>query len=279
MTRSFVFILPIVLFSFFTPSAFAGNQGTTISVENDASSTQTQTDTYSWSIQKTLKPNQVPYIIRQGSTLNVEYLLTATRSGPSTTYANTATSGSICVHNTGSQPTVGLWVTVSLQQSLDNGTTWTNFAGPQVLTVPEVVAGDTQCFPYTFTETLLPPPAIYRNYDTVSLDNYVGNEGTSHSINAIGAVVVTPSLVEIDKTATISDVFTCPAGFSCSPLNSTIPLTGSYLPTPYPVSLTNNSAACGQTLPALNTATLTPSTNPALPPVSATATIYTGTCH
>jgi len=259
--------------------AIAGNQGTTVSVENTASSTQTQTDTYSWSVQKTLKPNQVPYIIREGQTLNVDYLLTATRSSPSTVYTNTPTTGSICVENTGTQPTVGLWITVSLQQSLDGGVSWTNFAGPQALSVSEVAAGSTQCFPYSFSQTLLPPPALYRNYDTVSVDNFVGSEGTTYSIIETDSVSVTPILVEIDKTATLQDVFTCPSGFSCTPLTSTMSLSTSYPTTPYQVSLTNNSAPCGQTLAGLNTATLTPSTNPALPSVSASATIYTGTCH
>ncbi|MGK5082609.1 hypothetical protein WDW37_04825 [Bdellovibrionota bacterium FG-1] len=127
--------------------------------------------------------------------------------------------------------------------------------------------------------TVTPACAMYRNHAVATIDNFTGFEGTAHSIDIIANVIVTPALVEVDKNASLVDVFTCPAGFTCNPLTTTFPLTGSYPTTTYTVSLTNSSAACGQTLSGLNTATLTPSTNPALPSASATATIYTGTCH
>jgi hypothetical protein len=275
--------------------AFAGNQGTTITLDKTASTTQTETDTYSWAIQKTLKPNQVPYVIRSGKTVPVQFLLTANRSGPVKTYANDPVSGQICIHNTGSQPTVGLWLTDQLEQSSDGGATWTAFAGPTVIPVTEIAAGASQCYPYSFSNTLLPPCpsgedrvrnrdrvvacAMYRNIATATVDNFSGSEGTAHSVSSTVPVTVNPVLIEVDKTASISDVFTCPVGFSCSPVSSTIPLTDSYPTSIYEVSMTNESAACGLTVPGLNTATLTPSTNAALPSVSATATIYTGTCH
>lgn len=260
-------------------AVYAGNQGTEFNVQDSATTKQTQTDSYTWSLQKTLKPSQVPYIIRQGMTVNVEYLLTADRSGPSTVYTNTPVSGQICVNNTGSQPTVGLWMTATLQQSLDGGTTWTNFSGPVVVPGTEVPGNTNQCFPYQFTNTLAGPPAQYRTYVTASADNFIGFEGTQHTISATDPVVVIPNLVEIDKTATLVDTFTCPSGFSCTPLQSTIPLTESYPTTVYAVSLTNDSAECGNTVEGLNTAVLTPSTNSALPPASASASIYTGTCN
>lgn len=276
-------------------AAFAGNQGTTITLDKTASTTQTETDTYSWMIQKTLKPSQVPYVIRSGKTVPVQFLLTANRSGPIKTYVNDPVSGQICIHNTGSQPTVGLWLTDQLEQSTDGGATWTAFAGPAVIPVTELAAGASQCYPYSFSNTLLPPCpsrggrapgketvascAIYRNIATATVDNFSGSEGTAHSVDATVPVTVNPVLIEVDKTASIADVFTCPVGFSCSPVSSTIPLTDSYPTSTYEVSMTNNSAACGQTVSGLNTATLTPSTNPALPSVSAAATIYTGTCH
>lgn len=271
-------------------SAFAGNQGTTITIDKTASTTQTQTNTYSWTIQKTLKPEQVPYVIRTGQSIPVDFLLTATRSGPSTVFTNSPVTGQICVHNTGTQPTVGLWLTDELDQSLDGGATWTPFAGPIVISVSEIAAGSSQCYPYSFSNTLLPACqdgsdrevaqcAMYRNIATATIDNFVGHEGTAFSINANVPVGVTHHLVSIDQTATINDAFSCPPGFSCVPPSSTIVLSGSLPTTVYEVTLTNNSAACGQTLPGQNTATLTPSTNPALPPVSATASIYTGTCR
>jgi len=276
-------------------AAFAGNQGTTITLDKTASTTQTETDTYSWMIQKTLKPNQVPYVIRSDKTVPLQFLLTANRSGPVKSYVNDPVSGQICIHNTGTHPTVGLWVTDQMEQSTDGGATWTAFAGPSVIPVTEIAAGASQCYPYSFSNTLLPSCpsgedraphkgrvaacAIYRNIATATVDNFSGFEGTAHSVDSTVPVTVNPVLIEVDKTASIADVFSCPTGFSCSPVSSTIPLTDSYPTSIYEVSMTNQSAACGQTVSGLNTATLTPSTNPALPSVSAAATIYTGTCH
>jgi hypothetical protein len=262
-----------------TGSAFAGNQGTKFTFTNEGSSEQTQTDTYSWEVQKSLKPNQVPYIIRQGETLPVEFLLTATRSEPATSYANSPVNGQVCVTNSGTQSTVGLWIVVRLEQSLDGGATWTPFAGPQVVPAVDVAGGATQCFPYTFFVDLLPPPALYRNNDTVTIDNFVGFEGTAYSIDGTAPVVVTPQLVEVDKTATLQDEFLCPDGFDCTPPWTSITLTESYPTTPFVVSLSNVSAECGMSVVGLNTATLTPHDSPALPPVSAAASIYTGTCR
>lgn len=270
--------------------ALAGNQGTTLSMNKSASSTQTQFDAYSWTLQKTLKPNQTKYIIKPGKTVDVDYLITATRSAPVTSYTNTPVSGEICVTNTGSQPTIGLWITEEMQESRDGGATWSPYAGPQVIAVSaELASGANQCYSYSFPNQL-DPTRKYRTKATASIDNYVQHEGESFSIDMTKDVTVTRPLVEIDKTANLTDTLNCPTGFSCTVPWTSQALTGSYPTTAYTVSMSNTSAACGQTtLAALNTANLTSATQPPLSPTppasslplsaSATASISTGTCR
>jgi hypothetical protein len=87
------------------------------------------------------------------------------------------------------------------------------------------------------------------------------------------------------ETATLTDVLTCPAGFTCTRIGATsFPMTvnvgnGMSRTIPYSVLVTNVSASCGTTASLLNTATVTPNggTRPAETRTQ-TVTISTPAC-
>ncbi len=257
--------------------SFAGNQGTTLTGTKTAATTETQTSTYSWTVQKTLIPRQVPYIIKAGQTVPVDFLVTATRGGPVVTSVNTPVTGQVCLNNTGTQPTVGLFLTDQLEQSTDGGLTWTAYSSPITIPVVDLGGALSICYPYSFPNQLN-PLYLYRNHAVASVDNFLGFEGTSHSIDIYATVSVTTIPITVDSTASLVDVFTCPVGFTCTPLITTSTLTGSMPTTTYTVSLTNLAALCGLTLQGTNTATLTPLTTLVPQIASGTATIFTGSC-
>lgn len=262
-------------------SAFAGNQGTTMTANKTANVTQTRTDTYHWNVTKTVKPEQRDRIvIPQGQSTAVDFQVSATRTGPDTAYTNSPISGTITLFS-GDHDTIGLWVTDQLEKSTDGGETWTTVAGPILITSTDIPANSTPTYPYSFDYDLGTPGAIYRDHLIVMLDNFVGHEGEPWTINYYENVTITPALVEIDKTALLEDVFAFdPAGgFSASKAWSSMPLSDSLPLQTYTVTLTNDSVGCGQTVAGTNTLTLTPSINSALPPAPATVQIYSGTCH
>lgn len=262
--------------SLFLGTAFAGSPGTTLTVTKTAVATLTQTNTYTWSIQKTTPPNQTTYVVPVGQNAMVPFTVTATRSGPTVINASSV-SGSVCVTNTGLTQTSGLQI-VDILEFL-NGAVWQPVAGgEQALTVSaELAAGQSMCYPYQFSNIALSSTVQYRNHAEVFIDNYAGHEGTSFETDAIVPIVLTPVINNVDATASLSDVFACPTGFTCvaAPLPPT--LTGSTTLS-YSVTLTNASLTCGQTVSPLNTATLVPSTTLVPQVATAGAQIYTGTC-
>ena len=261
---------------FMAGNAAAGPSGTTLTVTKTADSTLTQTNIYSWTVQKTTPPNQVTYVIPQGQNAPVGFTITATRTGPVTS-SSSSVAGSVCVTNTGSATTEGLHIIDTLEY-LD-GATWTPVVGGQVI-VPvgaELPPSATPvCFPYEIDGLNLDTNLQYRNLAAVSIDNYNGHEGTSFETDAIVPVAVTPTVVTIGQNAALADQITCPAGFTCTP--GTLPTTLSGSDTlSYSLTLANTSAACGQTLTLTNTALLTPDQGSQLSS-AASVQVFTGTC-
>lgn len=258
-------------------AAFAGSAGTTLTVTKTATATITQTDTYTWSIQKSTPPNQVTYVVPIGQNAIVPFTITATRTGPTVVTNSSEVSGNVCVTNTGSVPTVGLQILDNLEYL--SGAVWQPVpGGSQVLPVSaDLAAGASQCYPYQFNNLPLDTSLQYRNHAEAFIDNYLGHEGTSFEVDAILPFVITPVINTIDATASLSDVFPCPTGFSCTATALPPTLTGSTLLT-YTVTITNVSAPCGTTVSPLNTATLVQSDTHTIQTASAGVQIYTGTC-
>ncbi|MGK5082610.1 hypothetical protein WDW37_04830 [Bdellovibrionota bacterium FG-1] len=255
---------------------FAGpSGGTTLDGYKTASSTLTQSTTYNWSINKTTPPNQTPYVIHQGRSILSNFTIVATRAAGVVTSTSGPVTGQICVANTGDSATVGLAIHDVLQNAV--GGNYHDIASQDVLVNYELETGESACYPYQFNIGL-DPNRVYRNVAFVSIENYLGHEGTPWEIALEAPVHMTVTNQVIDATAALTDVFQCPAGFSCQPLSSTQTLTNSQTIS-YQVQLQNLSAPCGQTLSALNSATLVQSTTLQTRASSASIQIYTGTCH
>jgi hypothetical protein len=254
-------------------NVFAGSSGTTLDATKTAVANWTRTDAYHWTITKTTPPNQVPYVIPTGGVQQVTFTVTAVRSGPEVTSWSTPVSGEICVTNTGTSSTSGLYIVDQLEKVSDSSVV----SGPSVIPVAaELAPSQHQCYPYSF-EVALDPSIEYRNHAIISLDNYLGFEGTSHSIDVYAAVIPTVSVVDVDSSARIEDIFNCPSGFTCTPSSFSQTVTGTTT-IPYLVTVRNDSAACGQNVNAVNTAQLFPSTTQIPQIASASISIYTGTC-
>ena len=103
-----------LFYSLWIGTAFAGSPGTRLAVTKTATASLTQTDTFTWSIQKNTPPNQVTYVVPIGLNANVPFTITASRNGPTVTTSASTVSGSVCVTNTGLSPTVDLQIVDTL---------------------------------------------------------------------------------------------------------------------------------------------------------------------
>lgn len=258
--------------------AIAGPQGTTIRGKTSAVTEVTQVNTYQWNLTETTQiPNQVPFVIPQGQSSAIGFTIIATRLGPVVTQTQTPITGEVCISNTGFRWTQGLSLIDQLEQEVSPGV-WNPVSGP--ITIPitrEIPPQTTRCYEYRF-EDQIDPTKNYRNHAIVSIDNQIGFEGVTHSIDLIAPLKVTLNQQNIDSTATVTDPVTCPSGFVCAASGSTILVTGTTV-IPLTVVATNQTAKCGQSLVLSDLAILIPSTHPTEITAEASVTIYTGTCH
>lgn len=256
------------------PHAFAGPTGTTLTATKSAVAKWTKTDTYTWNITKTTPPNQVPYVIPLGQTQQVTFTVTVTKIGPVSTTWNTPITGEVCVTNTGTSSTSGLYIKDQLENAADSSVV----EGPLVLEVSsELAPSESRCFPYQFT-SVIDPNVQYRNHAIISIDNYLNHEGTNYSIDTFADVLPEVHEVQIDGSATINDHMSCPTGMTCTPPSFTQVVTES-TSIPYVLTIKNDSVACGLTLTPVNSAELLPIDHPVPQIATASITLYTGSCH
>jgi hypothetical protein len=255
--------------------SLAGSQGTMITGTKTAAATISRTETYTWSIQKSSTGSSA-YTIATGNTQSLPFSIQATRADPSISSTSSAVSGQVCLTNTGTQPTSGLYITDQLEQF--NGSSWSPIGGMIIVPVPsELNAGQYRCHSYTISGVPLDSNTSYRNHAVASIDNYSGFEGTSKSIDIFQSVSLTVNTSTIDASATLADLFTCPKGFSCSASSLPSQLSSSQTLN-LNLAMTNTSACCGQVFTFTNTAQLTPSTTTTQRSSSATVGVNTGSC-
>lgn len=276
-SNSFKNSLFALLIVFVANKSTAGTSGTTISGYKTATATITQTNTYSWSVQKTTPtPSPSPYTIGLGSSLAVPFTIQATQNGPIVTSTIGPPTGQICINNTGTSATQGLYISDQLEQFISGS--WVKITDPiLVLVTAEISGGQTQCYPYQFNNVFLSPQGSYRNHAIASIDNHLGSEGTNTSIDLLATVSFPQVVQNVDASAMLTDSANCPSGFTCVPGVSSQLLTNSTLLSA-PLTIKNDSVCCGQTYDILNHAILTPTTTGSALSSSATAQIFTGIC-
>jgi hypothetical protein len=268
--------LAIVLFA---GTAIAGPRGTTIEGYKTANAIYTVTKTYEWSLDKANPPDQVPYVIPIGEAQFATFSITATRTGPLVKADNSDVTGQVCVKNTGDSATRGLQISDRLE--VFDGANWVPVTTEISLPVlSQIGAGQETCYPYSF-DVILDPSKEYRNHASVSIDNFIGFEGTKYTLPVKADLVIKNQQIVINESVKTSDIFTCPAGFTCDPLNQEWIISGTSV-IPVEISITNDSVECGQTIEAVNKATLEGQNSPPGSEIylesSATIQIFTGSC-
>jgi hypothetical protein len=238
--------------------------------------------TYDWTLVKSVTPASAQ--LAPGASATFDYTLTATRTLAGTTGA-AGVRGQICVKNLGNAPSEGMTVTDVVESSVNGGASWVPLVTETVDVSgnPVVSPGETACFDYDVAFAPV-PGALYRNQGTVTWTN-AGNGGapspgdtqTWETAWVPFTLPADPATAETDEAAALADVLVCPAGFTCTPSAGTWSLTGSQV-VQFTVQVTNTSAACGVTVHARNTATLTENDSGGQHADSAEVTLTTPGC-
>ncbi|MFQ3664224.1 MAG: hypothetical protein SNJ69_17750, partial [Chloroflexaceae bacterium] len=152
---------------------------------------------------------------------------------------------------------------------------------------PVLGAGESYCYPYEVTFTPV-TGATYRNVARVTITNHSG--WLPGGRNCPGpascpfgpepredfSLPDSPTLIETDETAVVTDAPSCPVGFICTP-GASGPWTFSGSDSvSFTTTIRNVSAPCDENVSLHNTATLTEQDSGQQRTASATVTIYTG---
>lgn len=237
---------------------------------------------YDWNIQKTANPTEID--LPMGQTENASFTLTITRS--STDTSRVGVRGVITVENTGENPTVGLSVGDIVQFRLPG-------SGPNFAAVPdqrvvsitpipptpsdELPAGATGRYAYEVEFTPPANNAVYRNEARVTIQNHPDGVRT-FVFRQDFTLPTTPTLIEIDETAVLSDVVSFPSGITGTQPTDQVFNAPPTEPIIINIPITNESAACGQNLTLSNQATLTETDTGTTRVSTADVTINTGDC-
>lgn len=254
-----------------------GKAGTTLSATKTAKGFVERRKVYDWTLEKAAQPDSLT--LEQGEQATVDYTLTATRTLVSDTTV-AGVRGKICVTNGGSRTTEGLKLVDQVQFKTGTGKFQPLPGARQTITPSEQLQpGKTECYPYKIEFTPV-KGAKYRNTVKVTITNHSGHLGYAFGPTAKAGFSLpsTPTIVRTDAKASLKDVLSCPAGFTCTrdPAADSWTLTNSAT-IKYSVVVKNASAECGGHYTLENTATLTENSGQTLTD-SATVTISTGAC-
>ena len=251
--------------------------GTRITASKTAVANVLRQEKYTWTLTESLLvPNQVTLVIPEGQSAAVGFNLVATRLGPEILDSESTVSGEVCVNNTGRVRTEGLRIRDQIEQEVSPGV-WQAIANFSIPVSSELRPFSRRCYPYQL-DLSLDPQAQYRNKAIITIDNYAGYEGRPRSIAVVTTIDVNFSISTVDATASVSDPFSCPPGFSCE-LSGTVSTVNNSATVPFTVILSNISAPCGQTVTASDTGTLVPSDTQVPITAYAAVNVYTGTCR
>jgi hypothetical protein len=186
--------------------------------------------------------------------------------------------GKICLTNEGSQATENLTIVYVVQVKTGSGEFTDHASTPvDVGKKPVLGPGESGCYGYSLDFTPV-PEAQYRNVARVTITNYAGHLGEAFGPEAKAdfSLPDTPTVREYLSEADVTDVTSCPNGFTCTPGDPGpwhFTDSGSVS---YTMEIGNDAAPCGAYFDLNNTATLTSQWKQLT--ASATVSIHTGAC-
>ena len=217
-----------------------GQAGTTLLADKTAQGYFDRTENYDWTVAKTV--DKAALTIKQGQSDTVEFTIQAARTGPLVSDVS-GVSGQACVTNGGERPTQGLTLFDHVQFKSGAGP-FQELGANQTLT-GFLAAGAGNCFPYDI-EFVPVPGATYRNAVHVTITNHSGQLGIPFGPEpkAGFSLPTTPTVVQIDEDATVTDTLSCPAGFTCTPASGGVHSFSATDSTLLVVQIQNDSAQC-----------------------------------
>jgi hypothetical protein len=235
-----------------------GQAGTSIEADKTAEGFWTRIITYDWSLTKSVSPDSLT--LARGESGEVTYTIAATRQKVGE-HESAGVRGTICVTNTGGVATEGLAITDVVEYKKPPAVT--DFTPFLTVTVdvsekPVLGPGESHCYDYEIPFTPLEGVTQYRNHAIVTITNHSGHLGEPFGPEPKAGFSLpdSPTVVEVDESASVSDEEHCPAGFTCAP-SETGPWTfhdsGSVS---FHKTITNETA-CDATTELHNVATLT----------------------
>jgi hypothetical protein len=252
------------------------SSGTTLSASKTAAGFWNKQTEYDWSLQKLANPTAIT--IPRGESVSVAYTLTVERTKASATDTY-GVNGQVCATNGGEVTTENLRIVDQVQYKDQSGQ-YQDLSGASQVILPsqQLSSGETACYSY---EIRFSPVATtqYRNLARVTITNHFGHSGDKFGPEPqVDFLLPSTSTTntEMDTEADVTDILTCPSGFTCIPddvgpwhfsQNGTV--TVSFL-------IQNDNAPYQSTLTLTNTATLVESETDQERVSSATVSIITG---
>lgn len=254
-----------------------GQAGTTLEATVSATGFWEIIKVYDWTLEKSVYPTSL--ILGTNESATVTYTLSAARSLTSQT-EYIGVRGTVCVENGGERTTENLKIVVQVQYKTGPGQYQPLLGASQtIIPATQLGPGTSACYDY---EIFFAPiaGASYRVAAKVTITNHSGWLGQEFGPEPKNdfSLPSSPTIFEIDETATLADLQVHPAGFTFAqsdtgPWDLSDSATITFIKT-----ITNVSASCDSTFYFTNTATLTENDTGQTRTASATVTITTPPC-
>lgn len=198
---------------------------TTITASKTATGFWEKRIVYSWDVQKCLADDICEMQIEPGEYAEISYIIDVERSVCVTEVYGVR--GHITVTNTGDCPTEDLLICDTIQYMGECG--WVDHVTIEVdvSAKPVLQPGECYAYPYEVTADHGLIGIDYCNVASVTITNFECNVGTAHGVEVCDGFTLPceRECVIVDKTATLTDYFSIPCGFSAVPLSDFGPWT------------------------------------------------------
>src|SRR4030095_273523 len=257
-----------------------GQAGTTLTAEKTAEVFDEITNTYDWSVEKLVDPTSLT--VNGADCETVTYTINVTRSLVSSV-EKIGVRGQVCVTNGGAATTEDLTIFDHPQCKID-GNQFADIGPTQTITPAQLAPGESKCYDYEVEFAPCGEGYVYRNAAHVTITNHSGHLGQEFGPEpkADFSLPSEPTIINKDAEADVSEEETCPAGFTCTPMDTGDGIGPWHFTDSGSVSfdkeVCNSSALCDNHFNLPNTVTLTENDSKEESTASANVDIYSGVC-